>query len=260
LNLCILRDISDRRKLEKEIQEISEKEQRRLGQDLHDGIGQMLTGINFLAKVLQQKLAAKNIEESKDAANISSLINQTLSQTRQLARGLCPVVLENNDVHAALQQLSDNLEKVFGITSHLICDPQIKIHDNAVAVHLYRVAQEATTNAMKHGKAKNIDISLTQSEGRIILRIKDNGAGISAKNGAAKKGMGLRVMHHRARMMNATLEIKRRKEGGTLVTCLLANGSTNKDHGKNISLPAPASIEKKTDGKKESIGVKSGNY
>jgi PAS domain S-box-containing protein len=219
LNLCILRDITDRRKLEQEIQEISEREQRRLGQDLHDGLGQMLTGINFLTKVLQQKLTTKAIEpEAKEAGNVVSLLNQALSQCREIARGLCPVVLENNDIHAALQQLADTVEKFFGVTAQVNCDPKVAIADNAVAVHLYRIAQEATTNAIKHGKAKVVELSLLQSKGFLTLRIKDNGEGLPP-DALKKKGMGLRVMQHRARMMGATLEVESSKEGGTCITC-----------------------------------------
>jgi PAS domain S-box-containing protein len=224
LNLCILRDITDRRKLEKEIQEISEREQRRLGQDLHDGLGQMLTGINFLAKVLQQKLAARKLEEAQEAASIVALINQALSQTRELARGLCPVVLENNDIHAALQQLSDHLEKIFKVNFHLICDPEIRIEENPVAVHLYRIAQEATTNAVKHGRAKNIHLSLVQTKGTMTLRVKDDGIGLP-KDALQNKGMGMRVMQHRARMINATLEVEAAKPRGTIVTCRIDQAS-----------------------------------
>ena len=220
LNLCILRDITERRKLEREIQEISEREQRRLGQDLHDGLGQALTGINFLAKVLQQKLAGKKLEEAKEAANISNLINQALSHCRELARGLCPVALEDNDLHAALQQLSDNAENIFGINCPVIFDPQIKIEENPVAVHLYRIAQEATTNAIKHGHAKNVHISLVRAKDTMVLRVKDDGCGIP-KEAIKAKGMGLRVMQHRARMIGATLEIEQIKPCGTLLTCAL---------------------------------------
>jgi signal transduction histidine kinase len=218
LNLNILRDITDRRRLENEIQEISEKEQRRLGQDLHDGLGQSITGISFLAKVLQQKLAARKAEETEGAANIVTLLQQALLQCREIARGLCPVVLESNDLHAALQQLSDNLEKYFGVASELRCDPRVKIEDNAVAVHLYRIAQEATTNAVKHGQAKKVTISLSQRNGQISLRVEDNGVGIT-KEKIKNKGIGLRVMQHRARMIGANVDFERDVRGGTIVTC-----------------------------------------
>lgn len=219
LNLSILRDITERRALEQEIQEISEREQRRLGEDLHDGLGQMLTGISFLAKVLQQKLAAKKLEETKDAANLVQLMNQALTQTRELARGLCPTVLDQNDIHAALDHLSNNLEKYFGVASEVKCDGAIQIEENSVAVHLYRIAQEASTNAVKHGQAKKISLSLSRTNGKLILQVKDDGVGFPSV--VTSKGMGLRVMHHRARMIAASVRIENAPTGGTVVTCML---------------------------------------
>jgi len=223
LNLNILRDITERRNLEKEIQEISEKEQRRLGQDLHDGLGQSLTGISFLTKVLQQKLAAKKSEEEGDAALIVNLLKECLLQTREVARGLCPTVLDSNDIQAALEQLSENIKKYFGVASYADCDPAIRIKDNAVAVHLYRIAQEATTNAIKHGKANKIWINLTRERRRVTLQIRDNGVGLP-KNPEKEKGMGLRVMRHRARMIGATLQVEGNEKRGTTVTCTVGSG------------------------------------
>jgi len=218
--------------LEKEIQEISEKEQRRLGQDLHDGLGQSLTGISFLTKVLQQKLASKKMSEEKDAALIVNLIKQVLLQARELARGLCPTVLDTNDIQAALEQLAENLKKYFSVFCHAECDPSVAIKDNAVAVHLYRIAQEATTNAIKHGKAKKIWINLSQQSGVVTLQIKDNGAGLSKKQ-VGGKGMGLRVMQHRARMIGGAVEIENDADGGAVVTCTLGNKMTLKKIKRN---------------------------
>jgi PAS domain S-box-containing protein len=234
LHLNILRDITERRDLEKEISEISEKEQRRLGQDLHDGLGQSLAGISFLTKVLQQKLAAKKAEEEKDAALIVKLIKQSLLQAREVARGLCPTVLDTNDLQAALEQLSENLKKYFSIASEANCDPAIKIIDNAVAVHLYRIAQEASTNAIKHGKAKKIWISLSRQNRAITLQIRDNGVGFSAKAVKKSKGMGLRVMQHRARMIGALLEVNGKEGRETTVTCTVGNKITLKNSAKKI--------------------------
>jgi len=220
LNLSILRDVTERRALEHEIQEISEREQRRLGQDLHDGLGQSMTGIAFLAKVLQQKLQSKDLEEAQAAGNIASLINEALAQTRRLSRGLCPVVLESNDIEAALGQLAENLRTLFSVSCELRCEPELQIADNAVAVHLYRIAQEAATNAIKHGRARCIGLSLTSSPSHLILKVTDDGSGLPpvANKG---KGMGLRVMHHRARMIGATISLRPSKEGGVTVTCTL---------------------------------------
>jgi PAS domain S-box-containing protein len=232
LNLSILRDVTERRNLEREIQEISEREQRRLGQDLHDGLGQSMTGIAFLAKVLQQKLQARGIEEAEAAGNIASLINEALSQTRRLSRGLCPVVLDSNDIEAALEQLAENLRTLFSVSCELHCDPEIKIADNTVAVHLYRIAQEAATNAIKHGKAKNVLLSLAGNSSRVILKIKDDGMGFPPN--PKSKGMGLRVMHHRARMIGATISVRQPKEGGITVTC-----SISRDHAVKKKLEEP---------------------
>jgi PAS domain S-box-containing protein len=234
LNLNILRDITERRNLEKEIQEISEKEQRRLGQDLHDGLGQSLTGISFLTKVLQQKLASKKSAEEKDAALIVNLIKQALLQARELARGLCPTVLDTNDIEAALEQLAENIKKYFSVYCKAECDPELRISDNAVAVHLYRIAQEATTNAIKHGKAKKIWISLTQEHGVVTLRIKDDGVGIK-KADIKAKGMGLRVMQHRARMIGGTLDVEKSEGGGTVVVCALGSKMTLRKRSKRAA-------------------------
>jgi two-component system, LuxR family, sensor kinase FixL len=220
LNLSILRDVTERRALEHEIQEISEREQRRLGQDLHDGLGQSMTGIAFLAKVLEQKLRAKGVEEAEAAGNIASLINEALAQTRRLSRGLCPVVLDTNDIEAALEQLAEDLRTIFSVSCELQCQPDIKITGNAVAVHLYRIAQEAATNAIKHGQAKCILLSLTSNNSRLVLKIKDDGAGFRAQSPQGK-GMGLRVMHHRARMIGATISLRQSKGRGVTVTCTL---------------------------------------
>jgi len=220
LNLSILRDVTERRMLEDEIQEISEREQRRLGQDLHDGLGQSLTGIAFLAKVLQQKLQAHGVQEAESAGNIAALLNEALSQTRRLSRGLCPAVLDSNDIETALEQLAENVRTIFSVSCELQCEPGIQVTDNAVAVHLYRIAQEAATNAIKHGRAKQIFFSLTSSNSQIILKIKDDGAGLPATP-PKTKGMGLRVMQHRARMIGATINLRPSKGGGVTVTCAL---------------------------------------
>jgi PAS domain S-box-containing protein len=218
LNLSILRDVTEHRALEDEIQEISEREQRRLGQDMHDGVGQAMAGIAFLAKVLQQKLQSKGLPEAEDAGKIACLINDALAQTRSLCRGLCPAVLDSNDIRAALEQLAENVRMLFSVACELRCQREIKISDNAVAVHLFRIAQEAATNAIKHGGAKNLLLSLELGASRLILKIKDDGRGFTPAE-AGRKGMGLRVMHHRARMIGATLSVRQRKQGGVIVTC-----------------------------------------
>ena len=219
LKLAVLRDVTERANLEREIQQASEREQRRLGQDLHDGLGQTLTGIACLARSLEDQLKAKHVEEAEKAGAIAQLINEALLHTRQLSRGLCPVELERNDLQAALRQLAENMKSLFGVVCQTQLDTKVKITDNAAAVHLYRIAQEASTNAVKHGHAKQIEISLFRSGARLVLRIQDDGKGFSRMPQAT--GMGLRVMRHRAGAIGAVLGIRSTKKGGTIVTCSL---------------------------------------
>ncbi len=215
-------DITERKRLEEEIQQISEQEKRRIGQDLHDGLGQHLTGISFMAKALQQRLAAKQLPEAVDAGKITDLVNHTVSQTRDLARGLCPVELENNGLHAALQELAGGVEKMFGVQCQFNGNEPVLIYDNEAAIPLYRIAQEAINNAIRHGKAKKVTIDFTSSNGIATLSIRDNGIGIPP--GPIKsKGMGLRVMEYRAGIIGARVSVERLPTGGTQVTCVMPN-------------------------------------
>jgi len=215
-------NITESKRLERELQTVSEREQRRIGQDLHDGLGQYLTGIACMVKVLGAKLAEKKLPEANDAQRITTMVNETISQARDLARGLCPVELENNGLQAALQELAQRVTKLFAVNCELHAPGVVQMYDNAAAVHLYRIAQEAINNAIKHGQSTKIDISLTSVNGQIILTIKDNGIGVKT-NGSKPSGMGLRVMNYRAGMIGATVQIEAAAEGGTLVKCAVQN-------------------------------------
>jgi signal transduction histidine kinase len=140
------------------------------------------------------------------------------------------VVLDNNDIEAALEQLAENLRAMFSVNCELQFDPEITIPDNAVTVHLYRIAQEAATNAVKHGRAKNIVLSFVTANSRLLLRVKDDGQGFPA-DPPKGKGMGLRVMHHRAHMIGAALSIRQSKEGGILVSCSLRRPQPSRRNG-----------------------------
>ena len=155
-----IRDISERKRLEKTVLEISEREQRRIGQDLHDGLGQHLTGIAFMTKVQEQRLAERQIPEAADAAKIVQLVNDAIRKTRELSRGLLPVVSDAHGLMSALRLYATEIEDLFGITCRFQCDEAVLIHDAPMATHLYHIAQEAVNNAIKHGHAKNILIRL----------------------------------------------------------------------------------------------------
>ncbi len=226
-------DITEIKRLEKEIQQISEQEKRRIGQDLHDGLGQYLTGIACMVKVVEQKLATKGLPEAADVRKITNMVNETIFQARDLARGLCPVELETNGLQAALQELTGNVEKLFKVRCEFITPQFVSVYDNAVAVHLYRIAQEAINNAIKHGKAESITVSLATANGQISLSVKDTGVGLPKNSGRAK-GMGLRVMNYRAGMIGATVSIQSPAEGGTLVSCTVPNKYPVKVQRKSV--------------------------
>ena len=215
-------NITESKRLERDLQTVSEREQRRIGQDLHDGLGQYLTGIACMVKVLGAKLAEKKLPEASDAQRITSMVNETIQQTRDLARGLCPVELETNGLQAALQELAQRVTKLFAVNCDLNAPGVVQMYDNAAAVHLYRIAQEAINNAIKHGQATKIDLSLISANGQIVLSIKDNGIGVT-KNGSKPNGMGLRVMNYRAGMIGASVQLDSVPEGGTLVKCTVQN-------------------------------------
>ena len=218
--LAIIRDITERKRLEKELLEISAREQRRIGQDLHDGLSQHLTAISFMNKSLENKLAAKSPAEAKEAAKISQLVSQAISQTRSLARGLYPVELRAEGLMSSLKQLSINQENLFGISCLFQCNKRILIDDNIVSTNLYYIAQEAVSNAIKHGKAKRIKIRLSEVKNKITMTVSDNGAGIP-KNLKVNGGLGLQIMDYRAKMIGASLGVQAGRKGGTLVTCSL---------------------------------------
>jgi signal transduction histidine kinase len=212
-------DITERKHLEKTILEISAREQRRIGQDLHDGLGQHLTGIAFMSKVQEQKLVEKGLPEAEDAGKIVNLVNEAIHKTRELARGLLPVVSDAQGLMSALQQWAGEVEDLFAVSCRFQCFAPVLIHDDTVATHLYYVAREAVNNAIKHGHARQIVILLAAVEQQGALTIQDDGLGIGSVV-PGNKGMGLHLMNYRARMVGGSLEVQRVPTGGTMVTCL----------------------------------------
>lgn len=220
--LTIAHDVTERRQLEREILEISEGERQRIGYDLHDSLGQHLTGIAFLSKVLAQRLSARQAAEAAEARQIVEFVNQAIAQARKLARGLAPVTLETYGLVFALQELADGVEALFHLSCKVVSAQAIDIADHTMAMHLYRMVQEAVNNAVQHGQAKHITITLQIVEGSLTLTVLDDGIGLPLVPGE-RQGMGLRIMHHRARMIGATLEVQRQAQGGTCVACTLDN-------------------------------------
>ena len=215
-------DITESRRLEKALLEISAREEQRIGQDLHDGLGQHLTGIAFMSKVLEHKLAEKSEAEAADAGKIVKLVNEAIHKTRELSRGLLPVASDAGGLVSALERYSTEVQDLFGVACRFECDCGMPIQDETVASHLYRIAQEAVNNAVRHARCKNISISLCSEDGGLALTVRDDGVGI-AENVSNNVGMGLHIMNYRANMIGATLRIERCQDetSGTLVTCRL---------------------------------------
>ncbi len=217
---AIIRDISDRLALEQEILKVSELEQRRIGQDLHDGLGQMLTGIGLMARELARRLDGIDEQSAEFAREITALIRDADEQARGLARGLVPVDVEEHGLETALRRLAGNASSMFGIECNVEIVESIPVWDASWATHLFRIAQEAVSNAMKHGKAKHVTISFTSNEGLLRLRVSDDGEGFG-KPATADSGMGVNIMRYRARIMGGTLEIKSVPGEGVKVICTI---------------------------------------
>ena len=213
------RDITERKRLEREILEISNREQRRIGHDLHDGVCQQLAGIALMTASLADKLQEKGATESAQTERISGLINQAISQTRGVARGLFPVRLEENGLVAVLEELAANSSELFKISCQFSSTTPPDAVDNGIALHLYYIVLEAVANAAKHGKARNVNISLEAVTDHYVLSVKDDGVGFLQPN-RAHTGMGLRIMHYRARVIGATLSLQSASGSGTDVTCV----------------------------------------
>lgn len=216
--LAMVRNITVVKRLEKEILEISEREQRRIGLDLHDGLGSHLTGVAFLSKALEKKLQEQQLPEGELAAKISNLIVQALAQTRSLARGLLPGELQSNDLIFGLGELRDTLQSVFNIECFLECDPDFAGVSTPVSIHLYRIAQEAANNAIRHGKAKRIWLQLTPEGQHWQLSIADDGIGLNNLS-LESKGVGFRTMRYRARRIGGEIFLGAAPAGGTQIVC-----------------------------------------
>ncbi len=229
--LALTREMAERERLEKEILQVSEREQRRIGRDLHDGLCQHLTATALAGRVLEEKLAARSLPEARDAGNIVGLVEEGIALARNMARGISPVEMEAEGLRAAFQELAASITRLSKVRCVFESDSPVLVRDASTATHLYRLAQEAVSNAIRHGKAGRIDISLANRNGLITLAIEDDGVGLP-ETWQTNQGLGTRIMAHRAAMIDASFSIEPNPTGGTLVKC---------------SLPVPAEARKETE-------------
>jgi PAS domain S-box-containing protein len=215
-------DVTETKRLEADVLNVAEEEQSRFGHDLHDGLGQHLTGIEFMSHVLQQKLASRSAPEASEMEEIARLIREAIGHTRDLARGLSPVLLQSKGLAVALQDLADSTTRhMRGVRCSCQTAPDLHPVGNEKAIHLYRIAQEAVANAAKHGRATEILISIRELENHLQLSIEDNGRGFPEGPPGGTGGMGLRVMHYRAGIIGGTLDIAQHPGDGVTVTATL---------------------------------------
>ncbi len=216
--VSVQRDITDKKRLETQILEVSDREQARIGQDLHDGLCQRLVSAGFDINRLEQRLAAAALPETKVAHQIADVVDGAITEARAIARGLFPVQLEADGLSAALQELAASVNAHTPIKCRALCPGPPLVRDNTVATHLYRIAQEAVNNAIKHSRARSIVIQLKTENYQIELTVTDDGAGMADPLPAT--GLGLHIMDYRARTIGGTLSISHPPSGpGTRVYC-----------------------------------------
>jgi PAS domain S-box-containing protein len=218
--LVVVQDVSERRQLEQQIVEIANQERRRLGADLHDGLGQELTGISLMLRSLAKRVAAATLESAPQLDEIITLVNHAIQSARKMALGISPVTLERGGLLPALQTLIGWSRDSYGIDVrlHLSIRSPLLVGE-AGAAHLYLIVQEAINNAVRHGRAQSITVALRINRVLMSLSITDDGVGI-AENSARGAGMGIKLMEYRAAVIGGTMAIKRLRDGGTRIRCV----------------------------------------
>jgi signal transduction histidine kinase len=226
---ALRQEMKIREQLEKDITESAERESQRIGHELHDSLGQHLTATSLALQVLSGKLATESSPRSKDVDQAVELVEQGIDLARKIAKGLFPLELEGEGLAAALLELSRVTARNHHVACELKCDSSVWLSDSTTATHLYRIAQEAVINAVKHGHVSRIDIEVSRRDTNLTLSIKDDGIGLPADL-PESGGIGLRIMSSRAGMIGGLLSVKNQAEGGTIVRCdvrLTNNGSAN---------------------------------
>jgi len=213
-------EIAARENLESELLRISEREQRRFGQDIHDSLCQHLTATALAGQVLSERLAGRDDAESGRAARVVELVEQGIDLSRELAKGLNPIEMQAHGLMEGLEQFADATTQLFPVACRFECDYPVPFNDGDTAIHVYRIAQEAVSNAIKHGKAKNIVIRLEASDRGKTLKVIDDGTGFRLPHGSAT-GMGLRIMSYRARVVGGHFTIAPEPGAGTRITCFV---------------------------------------
>jgi signal transduction histidine kinase len=238
----LLRDVlEERKRLEAELLEIAENERRRIGFDLHDDLGQKLTGMLLIARALEQRLGREGHKEVEEVRRVCELIEQSVHHTHNLAHHFSSIDANGGDLAEVMNGLAATVEKMFGIPCECTMKGDIPEVTENTSAQFYKIAQEAVSNAIKHGKATCVWISITGNSQRLVVTIRNDGIPFSPPLNP-KARMGLRTMNYRANTIGATFEIKPNQKNGTVVTCVLPlnkNGAKPQRNGASDSGPAP---------------------
>jgi signal transduction histidine kinase/CheY-like chemotaxis protein len=226
------RDITERKWLERRILSISDAEQQRIGADLHDGLGQHLTGIACLATALRDRLQTTNPKETQQASLIANLVNEAIAQCRALSRGLCPVQLEHTGLPSALEDLTFQVQLISGVNCRFeaVGSPPRCSHD--AAMHVYRITQEAINNAIRHGAARSVSVALITNGSTCRVVVEDDGTGFDPDAERTSPGVGLRLMNYRAAIIGGTFSIGPRPGGGVTVECTFPKDLSTHENSK----------------------------
>lgn len=219
-NAGLQQEMVERERLEAALVQVSEAQQKHIGRELHDGLGQHLTSIALFGASLKQKLNQQEHPEADTAQRIVELVNQSIDMTRRVARGLYPVTLESRGLSSALEQLADNTRSLQGVSCVLHADPEAQVSDPHIAINLYRVAQEAINNAVKHSRARHLNIYLSCDQGNQQLAVSDDGIGFYPDHIEPGTGLGMHSLRARASLLGGVLKIERNAHGGTTVAVI----------------------------------------
>lgn len=192
-NVALRKEIIERKKVEKEVLEISEQERQRFGMHLHDDLCQSLTGILMFAKVLTRKMTRQDLSEAAELEKICKLLDESITQAREMARGFYPVELHADSFMHALQDLANRTQKLYEVSCCFLCPRPVFIDDNNLTTHLYRITQESVLNAIKHGAASHVKISLLEKEGKVSLIVEDDGKGLRGEF-QRMQGIGFHIL------------------------------------------------------------------
>lgn len=218
--LKMVTDITERRRLEDRVARIAQREQQRIGQELQDVVGQTLTGLAFLSKILEQKLRGRLLAEAEDAGSICELINQSMKQVQSLTKGLQTVARRPDGLRRALGEFVSDIQGLYGVTCHFRCQGDVRVADYHVATHLFHIAREAAANAVRHASPSRIAIDLAEGPGgQLVLVVANDGVGFAGVD--VQTGLGLRIMDQRAVAIGAALEVRPDPVGGTIVRCVV---------------------------------------